>query len=100
MAEIMDAWKCYECTYIASEGEFGRRGDRVCPKCSSEDVFPLRLYKAIPCGHVADQSTWFPEGEMDFEPTEVEIQALEFCVCEDCDQQITGLERVPTQVPE
>jgi Zn finger protein HypA/HybF involved in hydrogenase expression len=104
--ECLNAWKCEKCRYKAPEPDFGTAGDHVCPKCKSEDVFPLRMFRCLDCGFVAPQIDWFPEWPLDENPLEEKISAEKCKKCYDTREIEDGhgsltyprLELVPTEI--
>ncbi|MBA3733514.1 hypothetical protein H0W91_04045 [Patescibacteria group bacterium] len=89
---MFDAWSCSECNYIGKEVEFGEIGNRLCPKCKSEDVFPHRLFKCKKCGRIAHQEKWFPEWPLDEDPL---IEKVLSEPCEICLDNLSGEEEEP-----
>ena len=108
-----EVYKCEECGHVGRSLEFGVRGNRRCPKCSSEQVFPHRFFKCKACGYIAHQDDWFPEYPLDENPLEegVESEACLTCIDraqwdedDEDDSKPTDLELVPVdtlkEVPE
>ncbi len=81
----MDAWKCYSCNHVGRERSFSTEDGHLCPKCKSEDSFPLRMYECKACGHVADQDFWFPEHGTDDDPLKDNLEPIQ---CEECAKKL------------
>ncbi len=63
-------WKCETCGYIIKAVELGDE-DCQCPKCKSEDIFPLRKYRCQVCGYQGRQELFFGK-DNPFDPDPIE----------------------------
>ncbi|MBX4211264.1 MAG: hypothetical protein KW806_00475 [Candidatus Yanofskybacteria bacterium] len=56
-------FRCEACLY-----EGPSEGFKPCPKCGSEDIFPLRFFTCSGCGAEGEQTTFFPLQSADPDP--------------------------------
>ncbi|GEM_PF-5404575 len=69
---------CETCRFIGEVSEFQSSN---CPKCASEDVFPVHVYKCSICGNQGLIEDFFSECGVD-DPTEYGIAGE----CPECDR--------------
>ncbi len=56
---------CEGCSWFGPEAELLE--GNMCPKCNSEDVFPLRIF-LCDCGNTDEQAAFFGDAEVDPHP--------------------------------